>query len=176
MRDATALLVSATLVYYLLILVISRRWGGGTPADGSSADWYGLRSLAVMTAAWLLVSMAAGPLLGVLGRLARIAPMPNAALAAGAACGLLSGEGWLQIVAAPPWRLWAVDGPDASFARGVLVTEVVEILVPLAVLAWLVSARRLRHVWPQVLLAMAVTATLSAGLWHLVRITANQLG
>ncbi|MEU8660413.1 hypothetical protein [Actinoplanes philippinensis] len=174
--DATALLGLATLVYYFLVLVISRRWSGGTLVDGSSADRYGLRSLAIMTTAWLLVSMVAGPSLGLLGQLARAARLPNAALAAGAACGLLSGEGWLRITAAPPWRLWAVDGPEAAFARGVLVTEVVEVLVPLAVLAWLVSARRLWHGWLLALLAMAVTATLSAELWHLLRAAANQLG
>jgi hypothetical protein len=38
---ATVLLVSATLVYYLLILVVSRRWSGGMLQDGSSADRYG---------------------------------------------------------------------------------------------------------------------------------------
>lgn len=173
---ATALLASAILVYYFLILVISRRWSGGSLVDGSSADWYGLRSLGVMTTAWLLVSMVAGPSLGLLGQLARTARLPHAALAAGAACGLLSGEGWLRIAAAPPWRLWAVDGPEAAFARGLLATEVVEVLVPLAMLAWLASVRRLWHAWPLVLLAMAVTATLSAGLWHLLRVAANQLG
>lgn len=47
---AAALLVAATLVYYLLILLVSRRWSGGRLVDGSSADWYGLRSVAVMTA------------------------------------------------------------------------------------------------------------------------------
>lgn len=176
MAGATALLASATLVYYFLILVISRRWSGGTLADGSSADWYGLGSLAVMTTAWLLVSMVAGPALGLLGQLARTARLPNAALAAGAACGLLSGEGWLQIAAAPPWRLWAVGGPGTAFARGLLATEVVEVLVPLVVLAWLVWVRRLWHAWLLVLLAMAITATLSAGLWYLLRVTANQLG
>jgi hypothetical protein len=71
---ATVLLVSATLVYYLLILVVSRRWSGGTLQDGSSADRYGLRSLAVMTTAWLLVSVVAGPVLGLLGQMTRTMP------------------------------------------------------------------------------------------------------
>ncbi|MEV4283573.1 hypothetical protein [Actinoplanes xinjiangensis] len=173
---ATALLASATLVYYFLILAISRRWSGGTLADGSSAHWYGLRSLAIMTTAWLLASMIAGPSLGLLGRMTRIARLPAAALAAGTACGLLSGEGWLQVALAPPWRLWTVAGPDAVFARGALATELVQVLVPLAVLAWLASAQRLWRAWYLMLIAMAITATLSALLWHLVRATANQLG
>jgi hypothetical protein len=173
---ATVLLASATLVYYFLILVISRRWSGGTLADGSSAHWSGLRSLAVMTTAWLLVSMVAGPLLGLLGQMTRTARLAGAALAAGAACGLLSGEGWLQVVLAPPWRLWMVDGPDGAFAREALATEMVQVLVPLAVLAWLASTRRLWRAWYLMFVAMAITATLSALLWHLIRTAANQLG
>jgi hypothetical protein len=84
---ATVLLVSATLVYYLLILVVSRRWSGGTLQDGSSADRYGLRSLAVITTAWLLVSVVAGPVLGLLGQMTKTMPVPGAALAAGVAPG-----------------------------------------------------------------------------------------
>ncbi|GAA4960355.1 hypothetical protein [Actinoplanes utahensis] len=173
---ATLLLISATLVYYLLILVISRRWSGGVLVDGSSADWYGLRSLAVMTTAWSSVSMVAGPALGLLGLTARTGRLRSAALAAGASCGLLSGEGWSQIAAAPPWRLLAVDGPDAAFARGVLAAELVGVIVPLAVLACLVSARRLWGAWHLMAIATGVTATLSAVLWHLVRVAANHLG
>jgi len=173
---ATVLLASATVVYYLLILVISRRWSGGYLVDGSSADWYGLRSLAVMTTAWLLVSVVAGPSLGLLGRMARTARLPGAALAAGAACGLLSGQGWQEITAAPPWHGWVISGPDALFARGLVAAELVEIMVPFAVLAWLATARRLWRAWPIVLTAMVATATLSALLWHLLRIAAHQLG
>ncbi|MEU4156447.1 hypothetical protein [Actinoplanes sp. NPDC026670] len=175
-RGATVLLASATLVYYAMILVISRRWSGGTLADGSSADWYGLRSLAVMTTAWLLVSVVAGPSLGLMGQMARTARLPRAALAAGVACGLLSGEGWLHVAIAPPWRLWEVDGPDAAFARGALATELVQVMVPLAVLAWLASARRLWRAWHLMVAALAITATLSALLWHLLRVAANHLG
>jgi hypothetical protein len=173
---AAALLVSATLVYYLLILVVSRRWSGGSLVDGSSADWYGLRSLAVMTTAWLLVSMVAGPSLGLLGQMTRTARVPSAALAAGAACGLLSGQGWQEIATTPPGRLWAIGGPDAAFARGIGAAELVEVILPLAVLAWLATRRRLWHAWPILLIAMVVTATLSALSWHLLRTAANHLG
>jgi hypothetical protein len=174
--DATVLLASATVVYYLLILVISRRWSGGYLVDGSSADGYGLRSLAVMTTAWLLVSMVAGPSLGLLGQMTRTARLPSAALAAGAACGLLSGQGWQEITAAPPWHLWTAGGPDAVFVHGLGAAELIEVIVPLAVLAWLATAQRLWRAWPLMLIAMAVTATLSALLWHLLRTAANQLG
>ena len=165
---ATALLVSATLVYYLLILVASRRWNGGS--------LYGLRSLAVMTAAWLLVSVVAGPSLGLLGQMTRTAPVPVAALAAGVACGMLSGQGWQEIVMTPPGLPWAIRGPDAVFAHGIGTAQLIEIIVPFAVLVWLATRRRLWHAWPVLLVAMVVTATLSALLWHLLGTAANQLG
>lgn len=165
---ATALLVSATLVYYLLILLVSRRWSGGYLADGSSADGDGLRSVAVMTTAWLLVSVVAGPVLGLLGQMTRTARVPRAALAAGAACGLLSGQGWQQVATAPPWRLWLIGNPNAGYVRGILAVELVGVVLPLAVLAWPATRRRLWHAWPTLFIAMAGTATLSALFCHVL--------
>ncbi|MET0417550.1 MAG: DUF6518 family protein [Actinoplanes sp.] len=158
---ATVLLVSATLVYYLLILVISRRWSG----TGLS----GLRSVAVMTTAWLVVSLIAGPMLGLLGHSTRTARAPGAALAAGIACGLLSGEGWQQITAAPP-RLGGV------LLNGSLAALLIKVVLPLAVLAWLAHVQRIWRAWPILLLAMISTATLSALLWQLLRDAANRWG
>lgn len=165
---ATALLVAATLTYYLLILLVSRRWSGGYLADGSSADWYGLRSVAVMTTAWLLVSMVAGPVLGLLGQMTRTARAPIAALAAGAACGLLSGQGWQQVVVAPPWRLWLIGNPNADYVLGILAAELMGAILPLAVLAWPATRRGLWQDWPTLFFAMASTATLSALFWHVL--------
>lgn len=174
---STVLLVSATLVYYLLILVVSRRWSGGTLQDGSSADRYGLRSLAVMTTAWLLVSVVAGPLFGLLGQMTKTMPVPGAALAAGVACGLLSSQGWQEITAVPPGQLIAAaGGPDAGFLRGVGDAELVEVLLPFAVLAWLATARGLWRAWPILLITMISTATLGALFWHLLSTAAYRLG
>ncbi|WP_250038402.1 hypothetical protein [Paractinoplanes maris] len=173
---ATTLLVAATVVYYLLILVVSRRWSGGTLVDGSSADGYALRSLAVTTLAWLLISVVAGPIMGLLGQITRTAPVRSAALAAGAACGLLSGQGWQDITAAPSWLLRMIGAPDVVFVRGVGVADLIEIIVPLAVLLWLATVQRLWRAWPILLAAVIATATLSALCWHVLRTTANQLG
>ena len=175
--DATVLLVAATLVYYLLILVVSRRWSGGTLQDGSSGDGHGLRSLTVMTTAWLLTSMVAGPVFGLLGQMTRTMPVPGAALAAGIACGLLSSQGWQEITAVPPGQLiTAAGGPDTGFFRAAGAAELAEVLLPFAVLAWLATDRRLWRAWPILLIAMISTATLGALFWHLLRTTANQLG
>jgi hypothetical protein len=174
---ATVLLVSATLVYYLLILVVSRRWSGGTLQDGSSADRYGLRSLAVMTTGWLLVSVVAGPVFGLLGQMTRTMPVPGAALAAGVACGLLSGQGWQEITTTPPGQpVAAVGGPDAGLFSGVGAAQLVEVLLPLAVLAWLATVRRLWRAWPILLVATISTATLSALFWQLLRTAAYRWG
>ncbi len=165
---ATALLVAATLVYYLLILLIGRRWSGGYLVDGSSLSSHGLRSVAVMTTAWLLVSVVAGPVLGLLGQMTRTARLPIAALAAGAACGLLSGQGWQQVAMAPPWRLWLIGNPNADHVLGILTVELVGVILPLAVLAWSATYRRLWQAWPTLVIAMAGTATLSALFWHVL--------
>ncbi|WP_203786705.1 hypothetical protein [Paractinoplanes rishiriensis] len=174
---ATVLLVSATLVYYLLILVVSRRWSGGTLQDGTSGDMYGLRSLAIMTTAWLVVSMVAGPVLGLLGQLSKTRPAPGAALAAGVACGLLSSEGWQGITTAPPWRLLAAAvSSDAGYVRGFAAAALAEFLVPFAVLAWLATAHRLWRAWPIMIIAMILTAASGALFWHLLRTAANHAG
>lgn len=68
---ATGLLVLATVLYYLLILLVSRRWSGATLADCSPANMAGLRSVSVMTAVWLAGSLLAGPLLGLLDHAVR---------------------------------------------------------------------------------------------------------
>ena len=169
------LLVSATLVYYLLILLVSRRWSGGSLVDGSSADGYALRSLAVTALAWLLISVLAGTVFGLLGQMTRTASLARAALAAGAACGLLSGQGWLDVPTAP-WLLWTVTGPDAAATRGFIAAGLIQVLVPLAVLAWLATVQRLWRAWPILFLTLIGAATLSALFWRLLRTTANHLG
>lgn len=174
-HGATVLLISATLVYYLLILVVSRRWSGGYLADGSSADLYGLRSLAIMTAAWLMASLIAGPMLGLLGHWSRITQAQGSALAAGIACGLLSGQGWQEIAAAPPWALLAAAA-DGEVATGFLAAKLIQVILPLAIVAWLALVQRLWRAWPTLLIAMISTAALSALLWQLLRDTANRLG
>jgi len=135
-----------------------------------------------MTAAWLLISVVAGPVLGLLGYLTRAMPVPGAALAAGVACGLLSSQGWQEITTASPRHLLAAAGsPDANFFRGFGfrgfgAPELVEVLLPLAVLAWLATNRRLWRAWPFLLTATILTAALGALFWHLLRAAAYQLG
>lgn len=171
---ATALLTMATVLYYLLVLLVSRRWSGATLEDGSSADLHGLRSVAVMTALWLAGSLVAGPTLGLLGHVVRVGRASHAAVAAGLACGLLSGEGWHAMTEAPPWQLLRIADPyHAEFYRGVVISETVQVALPLAVLAWLATAHRLWRVWPALLVATISSGALGALLWQLPRLVAR---
>lgn len=173
---AAGLLALATLVYYLLVLVVSRRWSGGYLEDGRSADLQGLRSVAIMTAVWLVGSLVAGPTLGLLGYSVRVGGAPRAALAAGVTGGLLSGEGWHALVVAPPWRMLVVSDPyQADFFRGVVISNLVKIVLPFAVLAWLVTAHRLWRAWPALLMATVSSSALSALLWYMFGITATSI-
>ncbi|MFI0795012.1 hypothetical protein ACH4OY_20340 [Micromonospora rubida] len=130
-------------------------------ALASSGFAWGLA--AVMTAVWLAGSLLAGPLLGLLGHAVRANSTRRAALAAGIACGLLSGEGWHAIVQAPPWRLLALGDP---FFYGVVFGEIVRVVLPLAVLAWLVAAHRLGRAWSILLAATVAAATAGTLLWY----------
>ncbi|MFC8851391.1 MULTISPECIES: hypothetical protein [unclassified Micromonospora] len=163
--SATGLLAVATVLYYLLILFVSRRWSGAVLADGSPADLAGLHSVAVMTAVWLAGSLLAGPLLGWLGHTIGAGTPRRAALAAGAACGLLSAEGWHAIIQAPPWRLLALGDP---FFRGVVVGELIRVTLPLIVLAWLTITHRLSRAWPTLLTAAFATTAAGVMLWQIV--------
>ncbi len=76
----------------------------------------------------------------------------------------------------PPGILWAIRRPDAVFAHGIGTAQLIEIIVPLAVLVWMATRRRLWQAWPVLLIAMAATATLSALSWQLLDTAANHLG
>ncbi|WP_250003586.1 hypothetical protein [Actinoplanes sp. M2I2] len=169
---AAALLIGATTLYYLLIAVVSRRWSGGYLQDGSSAGLSGLRSVAVMAAVWLAGSILGGPLLGLLGHAIRAASVRVAALAAGVGCGLLSAEGWYAATWTPPGSPLTFDVPSFSpFALG----QNIQIVLPLAVLAWLTVVHRLGRAWPSLLGATAVTAATGALLWHVLEVVELRL-
>lgn len=159
------------------MLTVSRRWSGGTLADGSSADLLALRSVAIMTALWLTGSVVAGPILGKLGDIVRTGRASTSALAVGAVCGLLSGEGWHSVMVAPPWQVLAVADPGyTEFARGVVIGQLITIVLPIVVLAWLATVHRLWRKNMPVLLAAAVSSSaMSAALWHLLYAAAHNL-
>ncbi|MBM2613936.1 hypothetical protein JIG36_00005 [Actinoplanes sp. LDG1-06] len=157
MLRATAVLAVATLVYYGLVLVGTKRWLAGGAADG-------LRDVAFMTGVWLVASLVAGPVFGYLGHLVRTAPAMSAAVALGLACGLLASEGWSS-VQVPPWRLLALTDP---FANGYVAAQAVRIQLPLLVLVWLATAHRLWRAWPCLLGAAVVAGSVGVLAWRLL--------
>lgn len=170
MIGAATLLAAATVTYYLLVTLVSRRWSGGTVFDAEtgmarSSDAYGLRSIAITAALWLAGSVIAGPLLAVLGQTVRSADHARAALAAGVGYGLLSGEGWYSLWRTPLWRLDFADPYTGEFAVGVAAAEVIRIALPLGVLIWLAVAHRLGRVWPTLVATMAASAAASTLIW-----------
>ena len=163
----TTLLVVATLVYYLLVLTVSRRWSRGVLEDGNPIDLRGLRSVAVMTAVWLIGSMVVGPGLGLLGHVVRVGGVSRAALVTGVTCGLLSGDGWRAMGEARPWRLLVVSEPSqVAFLQGVVVSNLIKIILPVVVLAWLATTQRFWRVWPVLFPATVFSGVLSALLWY----------
>lgn len=165
-----ALLVVATVLYYVLVTLVSRRWSGGSMVDPetglvTSADAYGLRSIAITTVLWLVGSVVAGPLLATLGHTVRSADTARAALAAGVGAGLLSGEGWFSLWRTELWRLDFAAPYAGEFALGVAAAVIVRIVLPLAVLVWLAIAHRLGRAWPTLIASTTTSAAAGALIW-----------
>lgn len=166
---ATGLLVTATVVYYALILVGTRRWmAGGVVTEG-------LLDVGLMTALWVAGSIVGGAVLGVLGWLVRRAGEPGreqpglmarngpviAAGALGLACGLLAGQGLARAAVGP-------QGLRGELFAAVGVGELLMIGLPLGVLVRLATAHRLWRAWPVLLGAAAGAAGAGAVGWVLV--------
>ncbi len=168
----TALLALSTLLYYLLVLLVSRRWSGAYLEDGTSADLQGLVSIELAATLWFLGSIIAGPILGLMGHLVRAGTATTGALALGITCGLLSGEGWHDFIVTGPWQM-STDPQHADFVRGILVSELFRIVIPVAVLAWLMLRHRLVRAWSAIIAATVASTALSIVLWSCIRLATS---
>ncbi|MEV8516248.1 hypothetical protein [Dactylosporangium sp. NPDC051484] len=157
-----AALVVATLVYYTLILVISRRWQGGVTEDGGSADLAGLASIARATAFWLAASICGGALLGVLGHLARTGDTFLSALCAGTGWALLAGQGLYLLLFAPGWLIADMFGHFLFFSA------VFNVVLASVVVCTLYARRAARRSWPVVAAAAFGVSVVSVALWGVV--------
>jgi hypothetical protein len=54
---------------------------------------------------------------------------------------------------------------DGEVAPGFLAAKLIQVILPLAILAWLAHVQRLWRAWPTLLIATASTATLSGAEW-----------
>lgn len=159
---ATALLLVATTVYYGLILVVSRRWSGWTLEDGSSADAYGLLSVARAAGFWLLISVGAGLVLGSLGHLVRSGSHRRSSAAAGLAFGMLAAEGLQKLSHGYYWPI-----PN-DFVLAIVVCNAVTVLLSLVVTVVVLVFRRPGRSWWIYLGSAAAAGGLGAVLWGFV--------
>ncbi|MFI7080504.1 hypothetical protein ACIBO1_24685 [Micromonospora sp. NPDC049903] len=159
-RNATTLLLVATVAYYGLILVHGRRWHSGQLADGSSAAMSGLASVGRHAALWLVASVAAGVTLGWLGSTVRRGTRLRASLAAGAAVGLLAGQGLHLVATFQAWHL--LDDP---FFLGHLVAAGAGIALATVSVTVLLAHRRATRSWPTFVAASVVASVAGALLW-----------
>jgi hypothetical protein len=156
---AIVVLVTATLVYYGLIVAIGHRWRGATLADGSSAVWVSLASVGRAVLLWLGIALVAGGVLGWLGDRIRSGSRYSSTIAAGVATGLLAGQPIALAVMLSGWPAWDQVGWSLLGSAGVAV--LLAIAVPATMLYRAPSKAR----WPMYLAAALITASLAAGAW-----------
>ncbi|MEU8007704.1 hypothetical protein AB0B66_41645 [Catellatospora sp. NPDC049111] len=159
---ATGLLLVATAVYYLLILVVSRRWSGGYTEDGSSYDLYGLISLVRAAGFWLGLAVGAGLVFGLLGHVVRNASPGLSAAAAGLSYGLLAAEGMYGLATAS-WSM--IDGP---FVQAYVVSYAIQVPLALAVVTVLAARRSTPFAWAVYPASAVCSAGLGIALWSVV--------
>ncbi|GAA0398721.1 hypothetical protein GCM10009541_47180 [Micromonospora gifhornensis] len=158
--SATVVLVTATVVYYGLIIAHGRRWRLGTLEDGSSSALNGLASVGRATAFWLAASVVAGVLLGGLGALVRRGSRIQASVAAGVVLGLLAGQGLEFLMIFRAWH--ALD----AFFLGRVLSATVSVLLAMIGATVLLAYRRAPKSWP-VFAATSLLASLAGALlWH----------
>ncbi|WP_203697266.1 hypothetical protein [Catellatospora coxensis] len=159
---ATGLLLVATAVYYLLILVVSRRWSGGYTEDGSPHDLYGLIGLVRAAGFWLVLAAGAGLVFGLLGHVVRNASPGRSAAAAGLSYGLLAAEG-LHGLATAAW--WMIDDP---FVQAYVVSYAVQVPLALAVVTVAMAGRSGPVSWAVYTASAVCAAGLGIALWSVV--------
>ncbi|AEB46658.1 MULTISPECIES: hypothetical protein [Micromonospora] len=158
--SASVVLVTATVVYYGLIVAHGRRWRLGTLEDGSSSALNGLASVGRATAFWLTASVVAGVLLGGLGALVRRGTRIAASVAAGAALGLLAGQGLEFLMIFRAWH--ALD----AFFLGRVLSATASVLLAMIGTTVLLAYRRAPTSWPIFAATSLLASLVAALLWH----------
>lgn len=168
-RPAVMLMI-ATTVYYLGILLVSRRWdiAGSSLSSGESTAQIGLASLGRLWLIWLAIAITIGALLGLLGYAIRRAGPRVSGAAAGAATGVLLSEGLSVALWAVP-AYWDLSHPGSSRPVSLLVAMAVAVVVPVV----LAGARRRHIAWWLYAIAAISVALAGAGLWHFVEALRN---
>ncbi|MEV6343822.1 hypothetical protein [Actinoplanes sp. NPDC051851] len=146
-------LLAATGTYYTLILFVSQRWRVGTTESGSSGAMDGLMSVARTASFWVVGSLLAGVVFGLLGRLIRHASPRRSAVLIGGLFALLSAQGWNNLAF---HRIWLTMD---EFGVGVLVYAVSIVVFSALAAALLIT---LTNGWRHLVLTAAVAIAGSA--------------
>jgi hypothetical protein len=163
----------ATITYYSLIVFVSRRWYHGVDSfeGGRFGQWSGLVSVARSAGVWLLASVCAGVLLGILAYAVRHGTARSGTISMGISFGLLAGRGVYHLFHITV--LWV--GPFDSFARGKLYLALIEVLlvvVSLAVVFWV----RRKTTSPSLLALILVPSVVaSAAAWYAIEMVRTVL-
>ena len=156
---ATVLLVTATVVYYGLVVVIGHRWRGATLADGSSAVWVSLASVGRAVLLWLVGAVLAGAVLGWLGEGIRSGSRHARAVSAGLAAGLLASQAVALAV-----RMGGLPTPD-RLGWSLLISVGVTVLLAIAVPATMLGRANRAPSWWVYLITSVATTGLAAATW-----------
>ncbi|GAA1818057.1 hypothetical protein GCM10009682_43540 [Luedemannella flava] len=155
-------LIGATVVYYALIVFVSRRWQGGWLEDGTPADVMGLWSIARALGFWLVVSVVAGAVFGVLGDAVARASDRVGAAAAGVAWGLAAASGIHDLLVLARWVGWNGQATDIA------VSAAMTIALATLVVAVLRRRRGPRGSGGMLALAATVSSGVGTAAWWLV--------
>jgi hypothetical protein len=154
-------LIVATVVYYGLIVLVGRPWVNNFTESGESTLSYALQSIARATALWLVGSLIAGAVLGVLGHLART--HARGPIAAGVTFGILAAEGTHTFIA-------NIGGPlDATFTRDRLLASLLQIVLAALVIAAVMRLRKPPGSWPAFLIASVISLAVFTTVWQVIQ-------
>jgi hypothetical protein len=161
---AVALLLAATLAYYLAVTISGDRWRNATLEDGSSALVPSLISVAVATGFWGCASVVGGLALGWLGHAVRTAAARPASVAAGLLLGLLAAEGLFAVVQVTS------GGIALGFGRTRLIEGCAQILLAAGGAVAMLARRRGGRIWVAFGLTAAVAGLAALLLWQQIEL------
>ncbi len=156
-------LMLATITYYALIVLVSRRWDVDAELS-TGAPYSGLWSVARSTGLWLAGSACGGAIMGILGYLIRKARPGLASAATGLAAGFLGGEAFFTLIRVR--SVWI--GPLTQFDLSKLVPSIAQLALTAMAITLLIRKRSERTQTPALLLALLASLAVNILVWYLV--------
>jgi hypothetical protein len=168
-----AVLVSAAITYYGLILFVSQRWQLGVEElqNGSSLLPMGLGSVARAAGFWLSGAIIGGVLIGWLAHTIQIGVQKQISIGIGLTLGILLAEASYAVIFAA--FIW-VKPLDGSAWRH-LISALLQFFLAAVALSIVIRRRERPISWPALLLALSVSMPLGAIVWSQVDLVRTSL-